>query len=261
MRVDGLRIAFSVKKSLAKEPNTAELKISNLAEATRAKLRRKGAPVILTAGYPDNAAIIFSGDARLVDHVREGADWITTITCGDGERAYQFARFSESFAPGTAIVDVCRQAAHALGLNVGNLEEALAAGDFRGGLHEYTHGYAAHGRASAELDKALRTLGLSWSVQDGAIQVLRGGAPAAGTAVLLTSDTGLIGSPQFGAGEKKGSAPILKARCLLQPQIRCGGQVEIRAGAVKGFFRVDRVTYAGDTHGGDWFTDLEGRPL
>jgi hypothetical protein len=111
------------------------------------------AAVILTAGYPGNAAVIFQGDARTIDHVRDGAEWITHIQCGDGERAYQFARFAESFAPGTAIADVIRACARALAINTGNLDEVLAAGGFRGNLTQFAHGYTAHGKASAELDK------------------------------------------------------------------------------------------------------------
>lgn len=261
LRIEGLRVQFTIRKSLAKEPNTAEVKITNLAATSRAEIKRKGARVIVTAGYPENAAVIFTGDSRLGEHLRENTDWITRIQCGDGEQAYQFARLSESFAPGTPIVDVVRTIVGALGLNVGNVEEQLAAGDFRGGLAEFAHGYAAHGKAATELDRVLRSVGLTWSIQHGAIQVLRGGAPAKGTAVLLTPDTGLVGSPTFGTPDAKGASPILRARSLLQPQIRCGGAVEIRTEGVNGQFRVERLTHAGDTHGGDWYTDLEARPI
>lgn len=260
VRVEGLRVQFKVDKSTGKEPNTCEVRIYNLAENTRASMQKKHAPVILTAGYAGNAAVIFSGDARTVDHVKQGAEWVTIAKCGDGERAYQYSRINRSFKPGTRIADVALACADALGLNAGNLLDELNRGGFRGGLTEFSHGYVAYGKASAELDKVLRTAGLTYSVQNGELQVLRGAAPAPGRAVLLTPDSGLIGSPEHGTPEKKGKPSVLKARSLMQPQIVCGGRVEIRSGAIKGQFAVKKLSHAGDTHGTDWYTDLEGLP-
>lgn len=260
LRVDGLRMAFKVSKSTKREPNTCELRIWNLAAKTRAKLQGKGVSVILSAGYQDNAAIIFQGDSRTIDHLREGADWITRVRCGDGERAYQWAHFSESFAPGTSIADVVRAAAKALGVNVGNLDDELDKGKFRGALTAFAHGYTAHGKAALELDRLLRTCGLSWSIQDGALQLLRGDAAAPGKAVLLTPQTGLIGSPEHNTPDKKGKAPRVKFRSLLQPQIKCGGSVELRSDGVKGQFRVESLDHTGDTASTDWYTSGEGLP-
>lgn len=261
LRVTGLRMAFKVKKTTKTEPNTCELRIYNLAEKTRSRLQSKAIPVVLSAGYQDNAAIIFQGDARTIDHVRDNADWITLVRCGDGERAYQWAHFSESFAPGTPVADVIRAAAQALGVNTGNLDAELAKGDFRGRLTEFAHGYTAHGKASQELDKLLRTCGFSWSVQDGALQLLRGDAAAPGRAVLLTPETGLVGSPEHNAPDKTNRPPRVKFRSLLQPSIRCGGAVELRAAGVKGQFRVEALEHGGDTHGGEWYTNAEGLSL
>jgi hypothetical protein len=261
VRVEGLRIQFQVHKGTGKEPNTCEVRIYNLAEKTRSGMQKKYAPVILTAGYEGNAAVIFNGDARTVDHVKQGSEWVTIAKCGDGERAYTFQRISRSFGPGTRIVDVALACADALGLNPGNLREELDKGSFRGGLTEFTNGRVVHGKASAELDKVLRGIGLSWSVQNGEIQVLRGDAPAPGRAVLLSPASGLIGSPEHGSPEKKGKPSPIKARSLLQPQIICGGRVEIQSRSMNGQFAVKKVTHAGDSRGLDWYTDLEALPL
>lgn len=260
VRAEGLRVQFQVRKGTGKEPNTAEVRIYNLAASTRAGMQKKYAPVILTAGYAGNAAVIFNGDARTIDHVKQGSEWVTIAKCGDGERAYKFARINRSFKPGTKIVDVARACAEALGLNLGNLLDELNKGGFRGGLTEFAQGRVVYGKASAELDKVLRSVGLTYSVQNGEIQVLRGDAPAPGRAILLTPDTGLIGSPEHGTPEKKGKPSTLKARSLLQPQIVCGGRVEIRSAGVSGQFAVKAVSHAGDTHGSDWYTDIEAMP-
>lgn len=261
LKVEGLRVQFVVKKTLTKNPNTLDLKIKNLSERTRGAMAKAKASIVLTAGYPGNAAVIFQGDSRTIDHVRDGdsADWITHIQCGDGERAYQFARFTESFAPGTSIADVIRGAARALGVNTGNLEQALASGGFRGNLTQFAHGYTAHGKASAELDKLLKTAGLSWSIQNGALQLLKGDAPASGQAVLLSPSTGLIGSPDHGAPDKKGKPSKMLIKSLLQPQIVCGGRVEVQSAAVKGQFRVEVLEHSGDNMQGEWITKIEAQ--
>lgn len=253
-------MSFRVAKSTKREPNTCELKIYNLSATTRAGLQGVGVPVILSAGYPGNAAIIFQGQSRTIDHMREGVEWVTRVRCGDGERAYQWAHFAESFAPGTSVADVIRAAAKALGVNTGNLEEQLAAGGFRGGAVQFAHGYTAHGKAALELDGLMRSIGLSWSIQDGALQILRGTDPAPGRAVLLTPDTGLVGSPEHNAPDKKGKPPLIKFRSLLQPQIRCGGTVEIRSAAIRGQFRVESLDHSGDTASGEWYTSGEVQP-
>lgn len=261
LRVTGLRVTFKVSKSLKKEPNTLDLKVYNLSADTRSRMQRTGAKVLLVAGYVDNAAVIFAGDARRIDHAPDGADMVTSIDCGDGEQAYRFARFSKSFAPGAPISEVITAASKALGINAGNLSEQLAAGPYQKDSRAFAHGYTAHGRASAELDRLLTAYGLSWSIQDGALQVLRGAQPAQGSAVLLTSTTGLVGSPSFTTPEKPGAPVRLRFKALLQPTIRCGGVIDVRSLTVRGQFRVESLSYAGDTHGSDWFTEGEATPL
>jgi len=258
---EGLRIAFDVTKTIKREPNTAEIKITNLAERTRAQLQGAGVPVTLSAGYASNAAVIFSGDSRTIDHLRDGADWITRIRCGDGERVYQWARVSESFAPGYSISDVIVAVGRKLGINLGNLQQELDKGGFRGNLTQFAHGYVAHGKASLEFDRLLRTVGLSWSIQDGAISVLRGADALSGAAVRLSPDTGLIGSPEHNAPDHKGRPPLLKFRSLLQPQIKVGGAVDLESRSVKGQFRVEALKMTGDTASVEWYSTGEGQPV
>lgn len=257
IRATGLRFQFKAEKSLKKEPNTLDLSITNLSTSTRAGMRTKNAPVILMAGYRDRVEQLFSGDARSIDHVKNGADWVTRVKCGDGEKQYRYARAAESFAPGTAVADVARQLARRLGVDDSGAADALAPLSGR----VFQHGYAAWGRASDELDKVLDAHGLTWSIQDGRLQVLADGAAAKGRAVVLSSDTGLVGSPEHGTPQKKGKPAILKARSLLQPSIKPGSVVELRAKNINGQFRCVKVTHTGDTHGNEWFSDLEMHQL
>jgi hypothetical protein len=263
LRVEGLRVQFKVEKTLGKEPNTLDLTLTNLAEATRAKMQKRHAKVVLLAGYRGNVSQIFAGDARTTDHVRKGADWETRVQCGDGERAYTLSRVNESFAPGTRAADVVARLAERLGVGAGNLKKQLGKARFPTGLTQYTAGYSSFGKASAELDRVLSALGLTWSIQDGALQILEpteaAEEPAAGQAPILSPDTGLVGSPEHGAPDKKGRPSVVKAKALLMPGLKPGGVVELRVRArdFSGQYRVTKVVHTGDTAGNAWHSDLE----
>jgi hypothetical protein len=269
--IDGLRVQFKVKKSVNKEPNEGEISITNLAESSRAALQTKGIKVVLEAGYAGTLAQIFSGDVRYVSHTHDGPDWTSKLQLGDGETAYRFAFVSESFRAGTPISTVFSKVANALGLDS---SDAIAF--VRKMIPEqFTQGFASHGKASKELDRLLAGRGLEWSIQDGRLQVTATGQPTSGSAVLLSASSGLIGSPAFGSPEKSdkgvdaGSIPaagkkkqqVLKAKSLLQPSIRPGGRVQLDSLSVKGQFRVQSVTHSGDTHGGDWYSEMDLIPV
>lgn len=259
LQVDGLRVAFEVVKTSGKEPNTCDVRVFNLADQTRARLQGKGQKIILQAGYQDSLAQIFSGDSRLMDHRKDGPSWQSRIQCGDGERAFRFARVSESFAPGTKVSDVIAHLARVSGLDVGNA--LTAAAQLQGPLQEYSQGTTLHGRTAAELDRVLRSVGLSWSVQDGALQVLGAADAAPGEAVHISDGSGLVGSPEQGTPDKKGGPVVVKFRCMLDPRLRPAARVSLASRSHTGGFKVLKCTHRGDTHGADWYTDVEATPL
>lgn len=255
LRVEGMQVTFKVEKAIAKEPNTAEITITNLSKVSRGGMQAKGSRIILMAGYAENASVIFQGDSRTIDHRLDGTEWITKISCGDGEKSYQFDRISESFAPGTAVSTVARACVRAMLVDPGN---AFSQCDRLEG--KFLQGYTLHGKAATELDRILRPRGFTHSIQDGRLQILKGDEHAKGQAFLLTPDTGLVGSPELSAPAKEKGPPRLKVKAFLQPAIRPGSTVEVRSRLHTGQFRVEKVTHSGDTSGGDWYSSLELKP-
>jgi hypothetical protein len=262
LKGEGLQIQFRVSKSTQKDPNTAEIKVTNLSGDTRARLQGKGKPVILAVGYGDQESVIFSGDSRTILHTRTGPTWLTAIKSGDGEKAFALNKIHKSYAAGTPVSQVLRDAVGALAVNAGNLESALAKTP-RKGLTTFTRGYTASGDAGEVVASLAKSLGLNMSIQNGALQFLDSAGTAPGQAVLLTPDTGLIGSPAFSTPEKekKGQGLKLIAKSLLQPEIVCGGQVEIRSESVKGHFKVEHLEHSGDFRGAEWYTTIEAKAL
>lgn len=254
--IEGLRVQFRIKKSLAKNANTAEVAVFNLTKDQRSQVKKHGSKVILKAGYVDSLGLIFAGDTRAADHVHTGPDWITKLQCGDSEQALRFSLVSKSFSAGTKIADVAREAVKKLNLDKGNVEDKLSklAGT-------YLQGYTAHGPAAAELDQILKSNGYDFSVQDGRLQILGDDETTGETAVFLDADHGLLGSPEHGTPDKKDGKSFLKIRALLQSRLHPGGKVEVDSETATGTYKIFTLDHRGDTHGGEWISEMEARAL
>lgn len=251
------RVTFKITKTLGKEPNHAEVAICNLAPTTRAELQQKGAKMVVQAGYEDSLVMLFIGDVTTAFSAQEGAEWVTKLQSGDGERAFLHSRVSESFAPGVRVPDVVRTVAGKLGVDLGDINKQLA-----GRREVFQGGYVAHGKASAELDKVLAALGLTWSIQDGRLQILAAGATNSEPVLDLNPDTGLIGSPEPGTPERKGGPPVWKIKSLIQPGMRPGGKIRLSCAAFnQAQMKILRVTHTGDTHGPEFTSDAEATPV
>jgi hypothetical protein len=258
-RVTDLRVQFKAEKTLKPEPSKLDVQVYNLSAASRAQMQSRGTPVLLEGGYAARVGLVFSGQSRTIDHVHTGPDWVTHIQCGDGETAYATAFISSSFAPGTRVSDVVVAIGRALGLNPGNLLAAAAEAG-AGDLQQYVQGHSVHGKAATELTRVLKAVGYGWTIQDGKLQLLRVGAAVPGEALLISPATGLIGSPEHGAPQKAGKPSFLKVKSLLQPDVRPGARIQVQSQSTKGLYRAINVRHSGDTHGGDWYTEVEALP-
>lgn len=252
LRVEGLRVVFKIDRDLKPQPNQSEIVIYNLSESSRAKLEHVGQRVVLEAGYVGGVAQVFSGDVRRAFSTKQGPDWLTKIEAGDGERAFAFARVSKSYGPGTKIADVLRDTVKSLKTDPGTALEKV--GEVVG---EFVSGFAQHAKASTELTRLLGQHGYSWSIQDGRIEVLGPKDSLPETVPVLTSETGLVGSPTIAVPTKRTQPATMKCRSLLLPMLRPGQRVKLKAEAISGLFIATKVTHTGDTHGDDWFTEIE----
>lgn len=259
-----MRVTFEVEKNLTAEPNTCTVKVYNLAETTRALFQRKPLHVRLDAGYDGELGRLFTGDVRWSTSKIEGADWVTELQLGDGDRAHRFARCTRSYAAGVPVERAVKDTVKAMGLKLDPSTADLL-------RKQYVSGLSVSGNAARTLTKLLRPVGLTWSVQDGRLQVLASGDVRADAPIEVSQDTGLVGSPEYGAPveagetstgrERKGHPAVLTFRMLLHPGIAPGGRVRVRSRAINGLFKVDRVKHTGDTAGQDWYSEVEARQV
>lgn len=252
----GNRVTFHVERTAKPDPNVAEISIYNMTDDQRDHVSAVKAPLVrLAAGYQKDLTQIFYGDLIHVVHEVDGADIKTTLTTGDGIEAYRKARINISFGPKTKTETVIRALIKSLGVKRGNSDKFMT--QLRTGIKAqiFLSGTAMSGSASAELTALTRSAGLEWSIQDGNLQILDRNKALDKFAIKLTPRTGLIGSPSI---SNKG---VCTGKCLIVPDMFPGRQVEIDSRFVKGRFRLEKVTYSGDTAGNDWYCGFEGKTL
>jgi hypothetical protein len=235
------------------EPNTCELRIWNLSEESRAKLSAKVLKVAVNAGYKKTGTHqLYLGEVRSGTTKVDGADLITTVSSGDGEKAQQGTWINRPVGPGTPVVQVLETIAKEFkGIGLGNIAEVSALLSARGIATFHPTGGAISGHAVQELTDLCRSAGLQWSIQDGVLQFVDVVKPRSNFAVLLSPATGLLGSPTVDA---KGE---VTATCAMIPGLRPGDLVVFDSVGVKGGYRIEEVEYAGDSHGDEWGAEVK----
>lgn len=248
-----LDLSFKVARTTRREPNSAEIQVFNLSRQTRARVEQGGL-IRLYAGYEDPAQI-FQGDSRYVYTTRDGTEQITTLIARDGGHGYVDSPISRAYAPGTPVETVIRDALDVMGIGRGNLADFVYGLD---GGQDLADGYVAHGPANRVLNDLIRASGCRWSVQHGALQVQRRGQALQTRVVVLSPDSGLLGSPTWDerglrSGGRRG---VLTCVTLIQPGIEPGRMVRIDTVDVTGDFEVRGIEYVGDTRADDWTASL-----
>lgn len=253
-QIQGLRMAFKIEKTLKAAPNQAELRIWNLSPDTRSKMQ-KDLSVSIQAGYQLDANQLFLGTMRKVDHPKIGPDIVTHARIGDGEKEIKKSRISTSFKGKTTPEQVIKALAAATGLKVGNALKKAKQGDLSGALKELTTGVVLSGNPYDLLETIASNLDYDLSVQDGVLTLLGKDETLEYSSILLSFSTGLIGSPQQA---EKG---VIKAVSLLNGELIPGRQIELQSRQFNGACRIEKVTFDGDTHGPNWFANLELKRL
>ena len=266
-----LDVAFVIERSLKPEPNKADIQIWNLNADHRSQLENlgrspgtvaKGTPpptppagigCEVTAGYEEQTAIIYSGTLRVAYTVREGPNLVTHLQSGDGAKEYQRSRVNVSIAKGTPNDALIKKLQKALGIKEGNLSKFTS--DLLAAPKLLPQGGVLSGSASQVMTRAAQSLGFEWSIQEGALQLLKVNAPLNATAVLLKPDTGLVGTPSVDING------VLTAKALLIPDIFPGRLLVLETERLSGNYRIEKTKYTGSTFGNEWHVDFEASKL
>lgn len=250
-----LAVVFEVQKTLYSMANTGSVTLCNLNESHRARLAalrqaRRRIRVELSAGYGQDIPLLFVGDLRGFEDKGEGVEATTKVEGVDGGFKITDSRFSRTYAAGVDIRVPVRDLVRSLTLGDGNVNELglLQLGNYT----TLPRPMSFHGLASDQLTRFLRGLGYTWSIQNGAVQILRNGATLARTGVRLSRSSGLIEAHYV-------NRRTIHIVSFLIPEIAPGYRVIVDSQRVSGDFRVHSVKYSGDSFGGDWLCEIECR--
>lgn len=269
-----LRFRFAIRRGDIQTPNTADIRVYNLAPNTSQRVQKEFTRVVIQAGYDGNFGLIFDGTIKQVRRGRETpTDTYLDITAADGDRAYNFAVSAISLAAGqasprNAVEMIVRDMARH-GCSQGYIPDTVSS-------QPLPRGKVIFGMSRDALRVLAENTDTTWSIQDGKVDMipLTGAKPSADIPVI-TSATGMIGLPEQ-------TQNGIRVRTLLNPNLKIGQVIKIDNASIQrmrfglnvdsqtqnqfnalaaktdddGFYYIMMAEHSGDTRGNDWYTSL-----
>lgn len=243
-----LHITFSLQKSDLETQNTGKIEIWNLNKAHLAELEKPGCIVGLRAGYGNNMALIFSGFVSYVSTTMDGADRKTSIEVLDSLTAARDTYISLSYNGTVNWRTIFNDVAAKMGVAV--------VYSYNAQFTNVSNGYSYMGLAKNVLTKGCNCCGLSWSIQNGVLQIKKSGDAISKQGYLISAETGMIKMPErvVITDEKISDSNIIgyDVTYFLNGAINIDDYVKLESEVVSGYFYVYSLEINGDNLKGDW---------
>ncbi len=264
--IKDLRINFEITKSVLSFPNLAKIVIYNPNQDTISLLQKKFTKIVLNAGYEGDIKLLFKGQLRNAFQGKTSTDRTITIYAGDGERDWQNAAFNKTFTENVsisaAIQDVLKTFKE---VTIGTLQGLPTVAD-------KLRGQTLSGSSKDILDQFAEEYGFDWSIQDGEVIITPIEQPLeSDEAILISSVTGMLGSPtitEIGADVTSLLNPkLLPNRAFKIESVSADVQLgnlffrDIKKTDAEGTYKIQEVTFKGDSRDGDWVSSVKGRAL
>lgn len=274
---------FKTVQQDVESPNNCTIRVWNLKEETvSAMAKYEYNHVVLQGGYDNTGfGVIFEGTIKQFRVGRDNqTDTFVDIFAADGDKAYNYGTVNQTLARGWTQEQAISTAIAAMA-GLGTPGGSVDTKGLLGGTIPNARGKVLFGLARVKLRSATQTIGATWSIDNGKINVvpLTGYKPS--DAVVLTAQTGLIGRvEQTNTGMLATSLlnPRIEVATLLKIDNRSvnriintsanpagiafnqrAGQPQLLASeAADGLYRVFVAEHEGDTRGGPWYTHITG---
>lgn len=267
-----MHFRFRTVQADVETPNNCSIRVYNLSPDTVRQIRGEFSEVVLQAGYEGTFGVIFRGTIKWFGIGRE--DQTTTyldILAADGDLGYNYGVVSKTLDPGTTQAQAAQVAIQAMpGLQAGTVAAST------GGI--LPRGKVLFGMARDFIRTYANTHGYTWGIEQGRVNVVPLKRYTESEAVVLTSLTGLIGTPEQ-------TPDGIKAKILLNPRLLPGGLVRIDNASINklvqrdpkaapvaynswtalqflatttadGLYRVFVTEHEGDTRGQAWYSEI-----
>lgn len=243
-----LHISFSVQKADTESQNTTKITLWNLSPAQLAILNEKDCIVVLKAGYGNHMPLAFTGAVSFVQTSTDGSDRMTEIEAVDGRIEIRDTYVSVSYAGVINTKKIIEDVAAQMGVTV--------TFSYNAEFTDLPNGFSFVGQAKNILDKACASSGLSWSFQNGILQVKKVKDTMSREVYILSPETGLINIPKkvTVSAENKDAEDQngWDVDYLMNAAISVDDYVRVESQFVTGYFRVYSIEIVGDNIEGDW---------
>lgn len=246
-----LHISFSLEKSDLTTHNTGKISLWNLSKEHLSVLNQEDCAASLRAGYKDRMSLIFAG---IINHTKtslDGSDRKTEIELTDNLIELRDTYVSVSYQGKVNWKTIYDDTANKIGVVVSYSYNAEFA--------DIDNGFSYVGPAQDILNKGCDCCGLSWSIQNGVLQIKKPDDVMSREVYVLSSATGLIGIPsKITDAKSKSGANSASAKkgweveFFLNGAINIDDFVKLESDTVSGYFRVAKIKYEGDNLNGDW---------
>ena len=278
-----LFIKFEVKREASSASASGKIEIYNLNESNEARIRERGQPIKLLAGYGDRLDLLAEGTTGNINREREGLDRITRIEYHGNVERLIGATFNHAYL---GLVPVRQIVKDAIAGREGR--EVASPGDPGGfpalpGIQGLALGpvdaipedatemdFSFDGPVKKLLTQLLRPLGVEWYEDNGVIRFSRRGMSTDDRVVVISEGSGMIGSPTITDDGIK-IRTLLDPRLGLDSRIRVDSRVRGRAASgdaanqrvfeASGDHKVLTLVHQGDNREGDFFTEVEAKRL
>lgn len=243
-----LHVNFSLQKSDLETQNTGRVTVWNLNPSQLAVLNEKDCVVSLRAGYGNQLPLIFAGIVSYVCTSLDSADRKTEIEVIDNlvevRDTYVTVSYNGTVNWKTIFDDVAAQMGVAISYS------------YNAEFVDISNGFSFVGLARDIMTKGCKCCNLSWSLQNGVMQVKKPGDVMSKEVFVLSPDTGLLGIPARVVLTQEDSTAENQlgwdVEYFLNGAINIDDYVKLESETVTGFFRVYSLEISGDNVSGDW---------
>lgn len=245
-----LKIEFSLQKADLTSANTGKVSVWNLNPEHLAILNRSNCALSLRAGYGNRISLIFAGKVSFASTTIDSADRKTEIEVVDNlitiRNTFVSVNYKGNIGWKTIIDDVAAQ--------IG----AVVVYSYNATFGNLSNGFSFVGLAKDVLTKACNSCGLSWSIQNGILQIHKSGDTMSRQVHLISVETGMLGIPERVVVEKDDDAGTnlmgWDVEYFLNGAININDYVKLESKTVSGYFRVYSLEHSGDNVSGDWIS-------
>lgn len=253
------KINFSVRKNIdAKSVDSANITLFNTADSLyNSLISVDDAYVRIEAGYPGNFGVVYEGDIMTVNLDPTSVDKKLMITAGDGDKAINQTRLTKNYNLDINLKTIAKDLVDAMKTTGGIIVSGVANSLLLKLKGKAKAGKNISGPASINLEKILQKAGLKYIVSNNELFIYADDTAIDSVNILLTPETGLLGSPSIKRTEKgrKGKKTIVEGvnfKSFIQPGLIPGRSIEINSRYINGQYIVQDTTITGDTYGGEW---------